>query len=204
MNMMTGIDRATSGTVTVAGQDLAKLSEGKVAEWRGRTVGVIFQFFQAAADADRHRERDAADGLRRAVDPEGALSPGDGPAGAGRDGGPGAEAAGQHRRQQRIAIARALANDPPILVADEPTGNLDSTTADTVFALFEIAGRRRPDRGDGHPRRRPRRADATDRPHGRRPDPRWDAGPGDGHRAPLASATRPPALASMTGARVDA
>ena len=46
MNMMTGIDRATSGTVTVAGQDLAKLSEGKVAEWRGRTVGVIFQFFQ--------------------------------------------------------------------------------------------------------------------------------------------------------------
>ena len=46
MNMITGIDRATGGTVTVAGQDLAGLSEGKIAEWRGRTVGVIFQFFQ--------------------------------------------------------------------------------------------------------------------------------------------------------------
>ena len=67
MNMMTGIDRATSGTVTVAGQDLAKLSEGKVAEWRGRTVGVIFQFFQLLPTLTVIENVMLPDGLRRAV-----------------------------------------------------------------------------------------------------------------------------------------
>jgi putative ABC transport system ATP-binding protein len=139
MNMMTGIDRATGGTVTVAGQDLARLSEGKVAEWRGRTVGVIFQFFQLLPTltvvenvmlpmdflglwTPRERHRRAMELLERVemVDQARKL--------------PASTSGGQ---QQRVAIARALANDPPLLVADEPTGNLDSTTADTVFALFE-------------------------------------------------------------------
>jgi putative ABC transport system ATP-binding protein len=138
MNMMTGIDRATSGTVTVAGQDLAKLSEGKVAEWRGRTVGVIFQFFQLLPTltvvenvmlpmdfgglwTPRERYQRAMGLLERVGMEDQARKL------------PASTSGGQ---QQRVAIARALANDPPILVADEPTGNLDSTTADVVFALF--------------------------------------------------------------------
>ena len=84
MNMITGIDRATAGTVTVAGQELSGLSEGQVAVWRGRTVGVIFQFFQLLPDAHGRRERDAADGLRRAVEPARARDTGDGAAGPRR------------------------------------------------------------------------------------------------------------------------
>jgi len=139
MNMVTGIDRATGGTVLVGGQDLQHLSEGRVAVWRGRTVGVIFQFFQLLPTLTvvenvmlpmdfggrwLPRERlDRAMGLLERV----------GMADQARKL-PASTSGGQ---QQRVAIARALANDPPILVADEPTGNLDSATAETVFELFE-------------------------------------------------------------------
>ena len=138
MNMITGIDRATDGTVTVAGQDLADLSEGKVAEWRGRTIGVIFQFFQLLPTltvienvmlpmdfgglwTPREREERAMALLERVGMADQARKL------------PASTSGGQ---QQRVAIARALANDPPILVADEPTGNLDSLTADVVLELF--------------------------------------------------------------------
>ncbi len=139
MNMITGIDRATGGTVTVAGQDLANLSEGKTAVWRGRTIGVIFQFFQLLPTltvvenvmlpmdfgglwTPRERHDRAMDLLDRVGMADQARKL------------PSSTSGGQ---QQRVAVARALANDPPLIVADEPTGNLDSTTADIVFALFE-------------------------------------------------------------------
>ncbi len=139
MNMMTGIDRATAGDVWVGGTHLNHLSEGATAVWRGRTVGVIFQFFQllptltvaenvmlpmdfAGLWTPREREMRAMDLLEQVemADQAGKL--------------PSSTSGGQ---QQRVAIARALANDPPILVADEPTGNLDSATAESVIRLFD-------------------------------------------------------------------
>ncbi len=139
INMITGIDRPTRGEVIVAGTPVHTLSEGKLAEWRGRNVGVIFQFFQLLPTLTvlenlmlpmdfcntygrRERKTRALQLLElvELADQANKL--------------PSALSGGQ---QQRVAIARALANDPPLLVADEPTGNLDSKTADSVFQLFE-------------------------------------------------------------------
>ncbi|NNJ12160.1 ABC transporter ATP-binding protein [Chloroflexales bacterium ZM16-3] len=140
INMITGIDRSTSGEVRVAGENLGKLNEGKLAVWRGRTIGIIFQFFQLLPTltvaenvmlpmdfcnigTDRQRRERAAALLERMELSEEQANKL-----------PTALSGGQ---QQRVAIARALANDPPLLVADEPTGNLDSRTADSIFHLFE-------------------------------------------------------------------
>jgi putative ABC transport system ATP-binding protein len=139
LNMITGIDRPTDGEVFVTGEAVHTLSENELARWRGRNVGVIFQFFQLLptltilenvmlpmdfCNVYKGRERKArAMHLLEQVDiAEQAHKL------------PSALSGGQ---QQRAAIARALANDPPLLVGDEPTGNLDTATADQVFALFE-------------------------------------------------------------------
>ncbi|MHB9003539.1 MAG: ABC transporter ATP-binding protein [Coriobacteriia bacterium] len=139
INMITGIDRPSSGTVNVAGTPVHQLNENRLAIWRGRTIGVVFQFFQllptltvienVMLPMDFCNVHDVAERPERAlhlleqvemVDQAYKL--------------PSALSGGQ---QQRVAIARALANDPPIIAADEPTGNLDSKTADAVFTLFE-------------------------------------------------------------------
>jgi putative ABC transport system ATP-binding protein len=138
LNLLAGIDRPTSGTVRVAGADLGSLSESDLAAWRGRSVGLVFQFFQLlptltvvenvmlpmdfAKKNPVGKRRDRAQHLleRVGIDDQADKLP------ATLSGG----------QQQRAAIARALANDPPILLADEPTGNLDSTTADAVLELF--------------------------------------------------------------------
>jgi putative ABC transport system ATP-binding protein len=144
INIITGIDRPTSGQVLVAGTPVHRLSEDQSAVWRGRTIGIVFQFFQllpaltvienvmlpmdfchVGSPGERYgramellRQVDMANQAHKL---------------------PATLSGGQ---QQRVAIARALANDPPLLVADEPTGNLDSQTAQAVFRLFEtlVAG----------------------------------------------------------------
>jgi putative ABC transport system ATP-binding protein len=138
INMITGIDRPTTGEVHVAGERLTKMSENRVAKWRGRNVGVVFQFFQllptltvlenvmmpmhyTGTYKGQRRER-ALELLKLVEIPETA------------DKYPSQISGGQ---QQRAAIARALSNDPVLIVGDEPTGNLDTVSAGLVFALFE-------------------------------------------------------------------
>ncbi len=139
INMITGIDRPTEGEIVIDGTAIHKLGEGPMAEWRGRTIGVIFQFFQLLPMLSclenvmlpmdfcnmykPGERRDRAMHLLELVEMEEHANKL-----------PNEVSGGQ---QQRVAIARALANDPPVLCADEPTGNLDSRTADSVFQMFE-------------------------------------------------------------------
>ncbi len=138
LNLLAGIDRPTSGTVLVAGADLGSLSESGLATWRGRNVGLVFQFFQllptltvvenVMLPMDFAKIIPVGERRTRAQHLLERMGVGD-----QADKVPATLSGGQ---QQRAAIARALANDPPILLADEPTGNLDSTTADAVLELF--------------------------------------------------------------------
>jgi putative ABC transport system ATP-binding protein len=138
INMITGLDHPSSGQILVGGTAVEKLSENRLAIWRGRTIGVVFQFFQLLPTLTALENvmlpmdfcATPAIGERRACALELlALMEIDGHANKL----PARLSGGQ---QQRVAIARALATDPPILAADEPTGNLDSKTAAAVFSLF--------------------------------------------------------------------
>jgi putative ABC transport system ATP-binding protein len=139
LNMVTGIDRATAGEVIVSGQSITKLNENKMARWRGEHIGVIFQFFQllptltiienVMLPMDFCRKWTPRERTERAMELLGKVELTE-----HANKLPSALSGGQ---QQRAAIARALSNDPPVIVADEPTGNLDSKTADRIFSLFE-------------------------------------------------------------------
>ncbi|HEX9115145.1 MAG TPA: ATP-binding cassette domain-containing protein [Anaerolineae bacterium] len=139
INMLTGIDRPTAGEVTIGDTRVDRLGESRLASWRGRNLGIVFQFFQLLpmlslvenvmlpmdfCNMYAGHERKAR--ALKLLDMVGLADQ------ANKL--PLALSGGQ---QQRVAIARALANDPPIVVADEPTGNLDSKTAETVFEMFE-------------------------------------------------------------------
>jgi putative ABC transport system ATP-binding protein len=139
LNVISGIDRPTAGEVVVAGRDLHRLDEEELAAWRGEQVGIVFQFFQllptltarenvmlpldfASIGSVRERSDRAAERLSRVG------------LGDRLDHFPAELSGGE---QQRVAIARALACDPAILVADEPTGNLDTDTADEMFTVLD-------------------------------------------------------------------
>jgi putative ABC transport system ATP-binding protein len=143
-NLIAGIDRPSAGTVTVAGQRIDTMGEEALARWRGDTVGIVFQFFQllptltalenVALPLDFARRGGARDGRRRARDLLGLVGLGD-----KADRLPTELSGGE---QQRVAIARALACEPALLIGDEPTGNLDSHTADEMFDLLVDVHRR--------------------------------------------------------------
>jgi putative ABC transport system ATP-binding protein len=138
LNMITGIDRPSSGEVIAVGAGLHRMSEAQAADWRGRSVGIVFQFFQLLPTLtiaenlmlamDFCKKIPAGDRRRRAL----ALLE---KVGIARQANklPSMLSGGE---QQRAAVARAMANDPPLIVADEPTGNLDSETSQAVVGLL--------------------------------------------------------------------
>ena len=138
LNMITGIDRPTTGEVWVNGTGVHNLNENQMARWRGNNLGIVFQFFQLLPmisvienimlPMDFCRTYPLNERHERAMKLLELVELAD-----HAHKRPTALSGGQ---QQRVAIARALANDPPVIIADEPTGNLDSKTAESVFALF--------------------------------------------------------------------
>ena len=142
LNLIAGIDRPTSGQVNVAGTDVAQLSESDLAKWRSRNVGFIFQFYNlipvltAVENVElpllltRLGKRERRDRALTALKVVGL-----------------ADRSSHYPRQlsggqeQRVAIARAIVADPKVLVADEPTGDLDAKSAEEILALMETLNR---------------------------------------------------------------
>jgi putative ABC transport system ATP-binding protein len=139
INLIAGIDRPTVGTVMVNGRRLDQMSEEQLAVWRGRTIGIVFQFFQLMPTLT------AAENVMLPLDLARLGAPRERRARAGRllvsvglgDRGGRLPAELSGGEQQRVAIARAMACNPPVLLGDEPTGNLDTAMAREMFGLLQ-------------------------------------------------------------------
>jgi putative ABC transport system ATP-binding protein len=138
LNLVSGIDRPSAGVVEVAGQSLGELDDDELAHWRARHVGLVFQFFNLIpvlsalenvalplllTELDKRERLRRAEIALRVVDLEHRL-----------DHHPGTLSGGE---QQRVAIARAIVTDPDLIVADEPTGDLDARNAEATLALLQ-------------------------------------------------------------------
>jgi putative ABC transport system ATP-binding protein len=143
LGLLSGIDRPTSGSVTVGKTQVHTLSERDMSAWRGKAVGIVFQFFQLLPTLTAVENvmlpmdfcstwpvNERRDRALKLLDRLGILDQ--------ADKFPSKLSGGQ---QQRVAIARALANEPDVLLADEPTGNLDSHTAQSILELFAALAR---------------------------------------------------------------
>ena len=139
LNMMSGIDHPTDGIISFNGMEIGRMNESRLAAWRGRNIGIVFQFFQLIPTLT------ILENLLLAMDFVNVVAQGErverakallGEVGIAEQANklPASLSGGE---QQRAAIARALANNPDILVADEPTGNLDSNTAASIHAIFK-------------------------------------------------------------------
>jgi putative ABC transport system ATP-binding protein len=139
LNMVTGIDKPTDGSVVVGGERIDKMKEDKLAAWRGENVGIIFQFFQlfptlttlenAMLPMDFAKKGTVAERKAIATKHLELVGLGDKLSNLPM------ELSGGE--QQRVAIARSLANDPKLIIGDEPTGNLDSKTEGKMFELLK-------------------------------------------------------------------
>jgi putative ABC transport system ATP-binding protein len=139
LNMITGIDRPTKGTVVINGQRIDNLKEDQLSKWRGENIGIIFQFFQlfptltalenAMLPLDFAKKGTLKERRERAKRNLRMVGLGD------KFHNLPSELSGGE--QQRVAIARALACDPKIIIGDEPTGNLDSKTEAMMFELLQ-------------------------------------------------------------------
>ena len=138
LNIISGIDKPSEGSVSINDVRVDKLSESELASWRGKNIGVVFQFFQLLPTltiaenvmlpmdfCNRYPKKERRNRALSLLEQVSILEQ------ANKF--PSALSGGQ---QQRAAIARALANDPPLIIADEPTGNLDSQTTADIFKLF--------------------------------------------------------------------
>ncbi|MCJ8290920.1 MAG: ABC transporter ATP-binding protein [Crocinitomicaceae bacterium] len=139
LNMITGIDFPTQGVININGTEIGQMNESKLAQWRGKNIGIVFQFFQliptltisenlllAMEFVNVIPKPDRVQRVKKLLSQVGIKDHADKM--------PAALSGGE---QQRAAIARALANDPEIIIADEPTGNLDSKTANAIDELFK-------------------------------------------------------------------
>lgn len=135
LGLIAGLDSASTGTITIAGQEITKLDEDSLARLRGEKIGFVFQFFHLVPSLTAIENiqvpmeiagrRDAAERAQALLDEVGL-----------HDRGHHYPSQLSGGEQQRIAIARALANDPPLILADEPTGNLDSSNGRHVLDLL--------------------------------------------------------------------